>query len=135
MTGLSMVLKGLGINFKPEHVATIEALIPQIPAKAVEIVTTVNTFLQAMDARQKEVESRLIELTALIGKQQEALQSLCFIQQTFVANQEKILEDFKNGLGNRELQRTDNTSDGTLGGSAAPTGGSNRPNSGKRKPH
>jgi cystathionine beta-lyase family protein involved in aluminum resistance len=57
MVSLSPILKMLGIKVTEQDVANVEALIPQIPAKATEIVVFVNNavtnFHQRLEALEK----------------------------------------------------------------------------------
>jgi hypothetical protein len=53
---LAFVLKALGIKIAPEQISMIEAVIPQLPAKAVEVVGVVNRALVNFDQRLAALE-------------------------------------------------------------------------------
>lgn len=55
---LSTILKLLGIKITPEQIAQLEIVIPQIPARAVEIIKFINQTAASMDARLSAVETR-----------------------------------------------------------------------------
>jgi hypothetical protein len=57
MNGLAMMLKAFGVNVSPEHIAAVEVLIPQIPAKLQEAVSYINGNITRFDLRMKALES------------------------------------------------------------------------------
>lgn len=61
---LGMLLKMLGVKISPEDLAKVEAIIPQIPARAQQLIA----FANNLDARLKSVERKQVEiLEALHG--------------------------------------------------------------------
>ena len=73
----------LGVKITPEQVAALEKIIPQIPARAVEIIQFVNATAAQMDMRLKAVEElqqltlrKLELLTVLIQDAQVTLDVL-----------------------------------------------------------
>ena len=74
MTGLGMMLKALGVNITPENITSIEVLVPQIPAKLQQAITTVNNALTNFDSRLKALESGQSEIIALLNKASKELE-------------------------------------------------------------
>ena len=54
--GMMMMLKALGLEIAPEHLAMLQALIPQLPAKINEVVQGINAALANFDARLRALE-------------------------------------------------------------------------------
>lgn len=61
-TLLSALLKAFGVKANPEHIAQIEAIIPQVPAKAEQIIVAVNTAITGADERLSGLERRMDQL-------------------------------------------------------------------------
>lgn len=117
MMGLRMVLKSLGVNFTDEHVAQIEAMIPQIPRILTDSVKTVNNHLDRMDVRQKGVENAVellgIKIDAMnqtISNQSTEISAL--IEQ--VANLKENIHAFRSG----ELRSLEYGPNGAVAGSS-----------------
>lgn len=53
------ILRGLGIKMTDEQIAMLEVMLPQIPAKAAELITVVNFELQRNDRRLRVIEDKL----------------------------------------------------------------------------
>jgi hypothetical protein len=69
MKGLAMMLKAMGINVTPEHVKAIEDLIPQLPGKLNQVVSTINDALKYFDQRLTTLETQHAEILALLREQ------------------------------------------------------------------
>jgi len=54
-----MMLKALGLEITPEHIAMLQALIPQLPAKINEAAQAINAALANFDARLRAIEAQL----------------------------------------------------------------------------
>lgn len=61
---ITSILKILGVKIPPDKLAQIEALLPQIPEKANQIVSSVNHALRTSDQRLTaiEYELRIVQL-------------------------------------------------------------------------
>jgi len=70
MKGVLMMLKSLGVNISDQDLKTVEAIIPQIPAKVNEIVTFIRK-------RDENFETRLRALETLAFENNELLQEIC----------------------------------------------------------
>jgi len=57
--GVSMLLKSLGVNISDDDIKKLEVLIPQLPAKAQEIIAFNVSKWQHMDTRLEGLEKRL----------------------------------------------------------------------------
>jgi len=56
MLNLSTIAKMLGVNISPEDIAKVEAIIPQIPGRAVEVINTVNAAVVNYHERMVTLE-------------------------------------------------------------------------------
>jgi hypothetical protein len=70
MKGILMMLKSLGVNITDKDLKTVEAIIPQIPAKVNEIVAFIRE-------RDKNFEERLRALEVLTFENNQLLQEIC----------------------------------------------------------
>ena len=57
--GMQMMLKALGLEITSEHIAMLQALIPQLPAKINEVAQAINAALANFDSRLRVIEARL----------------------------------------------------------------------------
>ena len=65
MTAIGMVLKSLGIEITDEHRKQIEALIPQVPARAVQVIQSVNAAVAQMNANTAAIEAARNDIAEL----------------------------------------------------------------------
>lgn len=63
---LGTVVKMLGIKVPPETVAQIEAIIPQLPARANQVIQVVNSSLQNFDERLRALEAGQREILEVL---------------------------------------------------------------------
>ena len=66
---LGIILKMLGVKFAPEHVARIEEMIPQVPAKVNQAIAVMNGALRNFDDRLKAIENKQIEILEVLRGQ------------------------------------------------------------------
>lgn len=59
---LTSIFKALGIKVDPAHIAAIERLIPQIPARANQAIQHVNGAVARADQRANALEARMMLL-------------------------------------------------------------------------
>lgn len=68
MNPLAMILKMLKVNITPEQIAQLEAIIPQIPGRAVEIIQYVNNTANDLTLRMGNLErNQVINRSILLG--------------------------------------------------------------------
>lgn len=60
--GILILLKALGIEITPEQVAMVQSIIPQIPSKINQVITTVNNMVENSDARLRANEEEVKKL-------------------------------------------------------------------------
>jgi hypothetical protein len=65
---LGSILRILGVKMTREQVKQLEEILPQIPAKAGEVVKAVNDSLRNFDERLRGIEARQEEILALFKK-------------------------------------------------------------------
>jgi hypothetical protein len=77
MFGVTTLLKSLGVNVTDEHIKQLEILLPQLPAKAQEVIKFNVEKWQQMDARLAQLEHRATnaesEHAELLEKMEEIL--------------------------------------------------------------
>jgi hypothetical protein len=66
---IAMLLKSLGIKASEQDIKNLEVLIPQIPGKAVEIISQVNAACRNFDERLHALETRQNYIILLLEKQ------------------------------------------------------------------
>ena len=59
---LTTILKMLGVKVSPEIVAQLQALIPQIPAKANELISANMAALKSFDERLTKIEELQLQI-------------------------------------------------------------------------
>lgn len=104
MTAIGMVLKSLGIEITDEHRRQIEALIPQVPARAVQVIGSVNAAVAQMNANTEAINALRFNLDVLIRRFDVSLENDTRIMGTIRALQEEITElrkDFRENESNR----------------------------------
>jgi septal ring factor EnvC (AmiA/AmiB activator) len=55
VTALGMVLKSIGVNITDEHRQQIETMLPQLPAKVVQIVGAINASIDTINRNSAEL--------------------------------------------------------------------------------
>jgi len=65
MNGIQMALKAFGIQIPEESIRQIEHLLPQLPAKAQELIIFANTKAQDLDIRLRALEDAFLDMKQL----------------------------------------------------------------------
>jgi FtsZ-binding cell division protein ZapB len=85
MTAIGMILKSMGIEVTDEHRAQIEALIPQIPARAVQVLQVVNAAVAKVNENTAAIQALHAEVTNL----RDDNARLCALVQEILQNKEQ----------------------------------------------